>query len=83
MGEVEARVPKQKIYPEIGAGMFGASEQHTSNSRILVKLNEDKNEVTIQVDRLNGATGRPIFDSLVLRGSEADALLTALMDEIG
>jgi len=83
MGEVEARVPKQKIYPEIGAGMLGASEHHTSNSRILAKLDEDRNEVTIRVDRLKGRTGRPLYETLVLSGDEADALLRALMDEIG
>lgn len=69
-------------FPKISAGMHGADEQSTAHFRILVKCNEDKNEVTIRVDRDQG-TGRPLYETLVLTVDEADALLIGLMNEIG
>jgi len=83
MAEATTSIQKQKQFPPISSAMVGASEHHTSNSRILAKLDEDRNEVTIRVDRLKGRTGRPLYETLVLSGDEADALLRALMDEIG
>ena len=69
-------------FPEISASMHGADEQSTSKFRVLVKGHDDKNEVTIRIDRAKGA-GRPLYETLVLNGEEANALMIALMNEIG
>jgi hypothetical protein len=69
-------------FPAISPAMRGADEQSTSKFRVLVKANDDKDEVTIRIDRARG-TGRPLYETLVLNGEEANALLIALMNEIG
>lgn len=62
--------------------MDDAEEQSTGNFRIRIKAVEDRDEVIIRVDRPKGS-GRPLYETLVLTESEAYALLTGLMNEIG
>lgn len=62
--------------------MEGAEEQSTASFRIRVKALEDRDEVVIRVDRPSGH-GSPLYETICLTEGEADALLIALMNEIG
>ena len=75
---MSAAKEKPKL-PPVPAEMVDGDEQSTSSWRVLVSADGD---VTIRVDRLPGS-GRALYETLVLSVSEADALLTALMNEIG
>lgn len=63
--------------------LAGAEEQSTAAFRVRVKsLDTHKDEVIVRVDRPKG-TGRALYETLYLTHDEADALLIALMNEIG
>lgn len=68
------------MFPDIPRELYGAEVQSTSTFRVLVK-SDDNGDVLIQVDRakMGGAPASRIR----LSESEADALLIALMNEIG
>lgn len=60
--------------------MDGAEEQSLASFRVRVKALPERDEVIVRIDRLKG-TGRPLYETLYLSGSEADALKIALSNE--